>query len=197
MFTGDLKKGDEYSKLKRSISVSVLNYNMFGCEEYHSEFNIMEQHRHEILTDLFSMHFYELQKIPALTESNSRTDNRLLWLQLIKANKKEAFDMLQQTGNTLIQKGVRSIVELNEDIKMQELIRMREKRELDELSALNSAMRKGLAKGLEQGRAEGRAEGMAKGVEKGRAELKELLIAKLRREGRSEKEIADLLDGIV
>ena len=172
MFTEDLKKGEDYSLLKRSISVNLLNVNRFDGSDYLSEFIIMEKNRHTQLTDLFSMQFYELQKIPSIDKSCASDDNRLLWLQLIKANQKEMLDMLQQSGNTLIQKGVDTLYHLNADDELREKIRVREKRDRDEASALNTARREG------------------------KAELKNDLISQWRKKGYSEEEIQKLLEGV-
>ena len=73
--------------------------------------------------------------------------------------------MLQQSGNTHYH--------LNADDELKEKIRVMEKRDHDEASALNTARR------------EGKAEG--------RAEMKNALISQWRKNGYSEEEILNLL----
>jgi flagellar biosynthesis/type III secretory pathway protein FliH len=101
--------------------------------------------------------------------------------------------MLEQTGVAPIQKAVKVIREMSEDVKMQEIARMREKALHDEASALNGARREGLAEGeaigLNKGKAEGRAEGEAIGLNKG---LK-LAEQGMRAAGISEDEIRRIL----
>jgi len=91
----------------------------------------------------------------------------------------ELLDMLQQSENVLIQKDADANRALNNDNESRNIIKMREKREHDEASALYSARQKGIA--------EGRAEG--------RAELKNILISHWKKNGYSEEEIQKLLEG--
>ena len=77
--------------------------------------------------------------------------------------------MLQQSGNTLYH--------LIEDEELKEKIRVMEKRDHDEASALNTARR----------------EGKAEGRQDGRAEMKNALISQWRKKGYSEEEILNLL----
>ena len=77
--------------------------------------------------------------------------------------------MLQQSGN--------APAHLNEDDELKEKIRVMEKRDHDEVSALNTARR----------------EGKAAGRQEGRAEIKNALISQWRKKGYSEEEILNLL----
>ncbi|MDR1753889.1 MAG: Rpn family recombination-promoting nuclease/putative transposase [Eubacterium sp.] len=126
MYSGELKQGDEFNDLKQSISINILNFNMFDCPEYHSSFTIMEKTRHEILNDKFGIHFFELKKI---SKQANRENNMELWLQLINAETEEEFEMLEQTGIEPIKKAVYVIHKMSDDEKVQELARLREKAE--------------------------------------------------------------------
>ena len=59
--------------------------------------------------------------------------------------------MLNTTDYDMIQKGVNKIFEISEDDRIRELVRQREKSEMDYYAGLSSALNKGIA----QGRAEG------------------------------------------
>ena len=63
--------------------------------------------------------------------------------------------MLNTTDYDMIQKGVNKIFEISEDDRIRELVRQREKSEMDYYAGLSSALNKGIA--------QGRAEGIAKG----------------------------------
>jgi predicted transposase/invertase (TIGR01784 family) len=156
LYGGELKSGEDYGDLKPSICINIVNHNIFDCEEYHSCFRVLEENRLEMLSDKCAIHFFELKKIGKDIDKDDKTK---LWLQLINAESEEEFAMLEQTGVAPIQKAVRVIREMSEDVKMQEIARMREKALHDEATALNGARREGEAIGLTKGRAEGRAEG--------------------------------------
>ncbi len=63
LYSEELKTGDEYAELKQTICINIINFDLFGCEDYHSHFKVMENERHEILTDKFAIHFFELKKL--------------------------------------------------------------------------------------------------------------------------------------
>lgn len=148
MYAGDLQQGEPYATLLRSISVSILNFNMFDCPSYHSEFCILEKDRHELLTDKFAMHFFELKKVQKIDKQTDAADRRQLWMQFINADSEEDFAMLKTTDNALIQKGVRKIYELSEDDKLRELVRQREKAARDYDSAMANARNAGMSEAI-------------------------------------------------
>ncbi len=143
MYSGELKSGEEYGELKQSISINIINFNMFDCAEFHSHFKLLETNRYETLTDKCSIHFFELKKINKNINKNNRME---LWLQLINAESEE-FAMLQETNVPVIQKAVMVIHKMSADEKMQEIARMREKALHDEASALKGAREEGVVKG--------------------------------------------------
>lgn len=182
IYSDELKAGDEYGELKKTYCVNIINFNLFDCEDYHSHFKVMETTRHEVLSDKFAIHFFELKKIDNIRKNQPMED----WLKLINAETEEELMEIQQT--TDIPEVRNTIVKLRQ-MSADEKIRMeayyREKRLHDEASALGSARREGLAEGVEKGRAEGRAEG--------EQSFKNSLIEKWRKAGMSEEQIKELL----
>ena len=167
MYSSELKSGEEYGELKESICINIINFNMFDCNEFHSHFKVMEKNRHELLSDKFSIHFFELKKI----NKNVNPDNRMqLWLQLINAETEEELNMLENTNIPTIQKAVLVIKEMSEDEKIQEIAHIREKQLHDEATALGNAKREGIAEGIAQGITQGIAQGIIEGVNKGKTE---------------------------
>lgn len=164
LYANSLDKGDNYNLLPDCITINILNFNLFEqTDNCHSKFSVMEETRHEVLTDKCAIHFFELKKVG----DKKLSEGQETWLQLIKADNKEAFEMLEKKNNPTINKAVDVIQKMSADEQLQEMIRIREKAEHDEASALYNAK--------EQGKAEGMAQGMAQGIEKGKAELLEQL----------------------
>ena len=166
MYSGDLKSGDEYDKLKQSISINIINFNEFDTPDFHSVFKLINPLTGEQLTEKCAIHFFELKKINKQVNKNNRME---LWLQLINAESEEELDMLQQTEVQPIQKAVMIIHQMSDDEKIQELARIREKALHDEASALSTARKEG------------------------RAEERNEIIAKMRKNGMTDEQIDKIL----
>ena len=63
-YSSSLKKSGEYASLPRVIIISIVDFQMFDCAEYHSEFRPLEVVRHELLSDRMAMHYFEVRKLP-------------------------------------------------------------------------------------------------------------------------------------
>lgn len=178
LYSGDLKEGESYSNLRKSISISIVNFNLFDCPEFHSLFKLKEDSRGEIMSDKCEIHFFELKK----TGSNPNCGNLTeLWLQLIKADTEEEFNMLSNTQVPEIKKAVNVIREMSDDERIKEMVRFREKARHEEATRLEEAQQRGLAQGMERG--------LAKGMEKGREEERANIIKILREAGTDEEYI--------
>jgi predicted transposase/invertase (TIGR01784 family) len=90
-----LPEGGEYLDLPRRVVISIINFKLFSCAEYHSEYQALEVTRHYPLTDKMSLHFFELPKIP---EDYSEKDMQLLWLLLFRADTLEELEIIKVLG---------------------------------------------------------------------------------------------------
>ena len=82
-FSSSLAAGQSYSALPRTIVISLVDFRLFDCPEYHSFFQIFETTRHTLLSDKMGLYFFKLPKLPKEIDEN---DMLLLWLSLFKAN---------------------------------------------------------------------------------------------------------------
>ncbi len=82
-FSSALAAGQKYSILPRTIVISLVDFRLFDCPEYHSFFQIFETTRHTLLSDKMGLYFFKLPKLPKEIDEN---DMLLLWLSLFKAN---------------------------------------------------------------------------------------------------------------
>ncbi len=172
LYASELKSGETYDKLKKTICINIINFNMFDRSDYHTEIVTSIKDTGEIFSDKFSIHFFELRKVGKKVNPNNR---RELWMQFLNASSEEEFEVLKQTNVPIMNKAVNLIYDMSEDSKIREMARLREKALHDEASALADAKM--------EGRAAGRAEG--------RAEERNSLIEKMRKRGMSEEEIKD------
>ena len=186
LYSDELKVGDDYGELKQTICINIINFNLFDCDDYHSNFKILENDRKELLTDKFSIHFFELKKIGKFKKNRRMED----WLALINAET-EAELMEIQNKSTIpeIHETIVKLRELSADEKLRQEAYYREKRLHDEASAIRGSLREGMERGMAKGMAKGRAEGMAKGMAKGRTEERNIILENMKKNGFTEEQI--------
>ena len=150
-----LAEGDDYSQLPRTIIISIINFKLFACVEYHSEFCAIEVSRHTLLTDRMSLQFYELPKIPL---EISAADHRLLWLSLFRADTEEEFSQINALGVPIMNQAINAFNSITASAEFREIERLYSKARHDEAQALRHA------------RLEARQEGINEGMQKGKIE---------------------------
>ena len=151
LYSSELKSGEDYSELKQTITINIINFNMFSGKDYHTEVAAMIKGTEEVFSDKFSIHFFELKKVGKKPDP---ANSRELWLQFINADSEEALDMISQTNVPIMKKAVNVIYDMSEDTKIREIARLREKALHDEASALKNAKEEGKAEGAAKRQAE-------------------------------------------
>ena len=170
LYSEQLKVKDAYGDAEKTICINILNFNLFDCKEYYSSYKIMEESRHSILTDRFSIVFFELKKL-----KNARKNKPVeVWLDLINAETEGDLEMIESTTNVKdIHDIIFTIREMSADEKTRYEAEMREKAIMDERSALTNSERRGFKRGIKKGEAigleKGKALGEKRGIEKGKA----------------------------
>ena len=142
LYSSELKSGEDYSELKQTITINIINFNMFNTDDYHTEVAAMIKDTGEVFSDKFSIHFFELKKVGRKPNPDN---SRELWLQFINADSEEEFEMISQTNVPIMKKAVNVIYDMSEDTKIREIARLREKALHDEASALKNAKEEGKA----------------------------------------------------
>lgn len=174
MFTGQIEEGQDYSLLKKCVSISILDFTLFKEEEkeFYSCFHIKEDNRNFLYTDKMEFHVIELPKLP---EQLKEGDNLLLWAKFINAERKEEFDMLAEK-NSYIQSAYQQLQVISQDKEKRREYEEREKAVRDHNQMMREARERGLREGLWEGRQEGLQEGKKEGMREGRQEIAKKLI---------------------
>ena len=63
MYIEQLKSGDKFSKLKKTIAINILDFESLPVEKFHSSFHIIEDETGIKLTDVMEVHFLEMPKL--------------------------------------------------------------------------------------------------------------------------------------
>jgi len=135
-YSSALPEGENYSKLPRTIVISILAFSLFRCEDFHSEFELLEVKRFERLTDRLAMHYFEL---PKLSSEIDVGDELKLWLALFKADSEEELKKLEKIGGDVMVQAIKAYRHVSASNEFKELERLRSLARHNEASALNNA----------------------------------------------------------
>ena len=145
MYTEQIEQGQGYDVLKKCVSISILNFDLFKEEtEFYSRFHIIEDTRHILYTDKMEFHVIELPKLPEELKEDS--SDILLWAKFINAEKKEEFDMLA-TKNTYIESAYQQLQIISQDKQKRLEYETREKAIRDHNQLMKEARKDGIQEG--------------------------------------------------
>ncbi|MCM1263196.1 MAG: Rpn family recombination-promoting nuclease/putative transposase [Butyrivibrio sp.] len=88
MYTDNLKAGQDYGRLRKCISISILDFNLVDGDEYHTVYRLRDKNGKD-LTDLFEVHIIELGK--KLGGAKAVDD----WIRLFNAESEEDLKMIK------------------------------------------------------------------------------------------------------
>ncbi|MDR2645631.1 MAG: Rpn family recombination-promoting nuclease/putative transposase [Holosporaceae bacterium] len=173
MFAGQIEVSDEYYKLKRTVSISILDFRLFDDDRYWRKNHITDDETKEKTTELLEMQFIELNKMRQVDKESPIT----FWIEFFRNPYSESVRALCDYVPEI--REAKDIFEkAKSDPKARELIETREK-------ALHD-----YANDIANARNESKAEGIIEG------ELKKAgaLALKMLKKGASIEDIADLTE---
>ncbi|MBR1701865.1 MAG: Rpn family recombination-promoting nuclease/putative transposase [Lachnospiraceae bacterium] len=106
LYADELWAGEDYDKLKKSITISILDFKLLQGSEYHWVYTLRDQGGKE-LTDLLEVHIIELCK--DLTEESPVNG----WIRLFNAETKEELAMVKKLNRNA---GIAKAVEVLEKL---------------------------------------------------------------------------------
>jgi predicted transposase/invertase (TIGR01784 family) len=163
MITEQLDSGEDYSLIKRVISILIVDYLLIPNNlRYHNRFTLYDPATSTEFTDLLEIDTIELPKLP-----KTRDTYLWHWLRFLRAETMEDLDMVAQASPQL-QKAVGKLLELSQDERARMLFEARVKEQRDIRALQHDAWEKGMA--------QGKVEGMAEGEKKERIEIARKLL---------------------
>ena len=184
IYTKQIKAGENYDNLERTIVILIADFKIRGLEEltYHSRWKIMETRsvKKIILTEKFELDIMELSKIRGKEEEK---DQLLDWLMFLENPESERVARKMEENKNL-KEAVEKLDRISEDEKMQRIIELREKARRDEHAIYSKGVDDGIEKGIKEGVEQGKIEG---------AKEEKIQIAKnMLQRGFSKQEIMDI-----
>ena len=147
LYSEQLNEGEDYSILKRTICINILNFKYLKTRKFHSGYRLKEIYSNEELSDVAEIHFIE---IPKLEEGSDEKDMLVAWIEFLKDPESEKVRSLEMSIDE-IRQAKDELIRMSNDDTQRELYEMRAKTLKDKISALNEAERKGMQKGMQKG----------------------------------------------
>ena len=143
LYSEQLNEGEDYSILKRTICINILNFKYLKTRKFHSGYRLKEIYSNEELTDVAEIHFIE---IPKLEEGTDEKDMLVNWVEFLKNPESEKVRSLEMSIEE-IRRAKDELIRMSNDDTQRQIYEMRAKTLKDKVSALNEAERKGIEKG--------------------------------------------------
>ena len=165
LYISGIKKGEDYRKLNKTISILLINYELDNLRDIlkgHTEWKIREKDfKNTVLTEMLEIHIIELPKIEKIMKTSKFKNKDLIsWIKFIMMpNDLEEKDM---DGNEALKKAKEELEKIQNDDYERRIAELRMKHILDTNSI----------------KADGYEEGLEKGVQKGKKEIAKKLLAK-------------------
>ncbi|UTC64732.1 PD-(D/E)XK nuclease family transposase [Treponema sp. OMZ 788] len=98
MYTENLKTGEVYTKLPKCITINIVGEGFNLNNLIHSEYNVVEKHLNDKLSDKLEIHFLNLAKIEEQEniEQDEKKKKLYNWLKFIETDDREVRNMLAQ-----------------------------------------------------------------------------------------------------
>ena len=168
-YVRQLKRGNEYKKLNKTISIVILGYEikeLKGIEKMGIKWQIRDSKSGKrLLTDRLEIIIIELPKAIRIYEKDRK--NRILqWMMFLEnPNKKEVVQIMKENKN--IRKAIEELERVSGEERLQRIAELREKAIRDEAAAMDYAKEHGFKEGYENGKIQGYEEGLEQGLEQG------------------------------
>ena len=152
MYTENLKTGEVYTKLPKCITINIVGEGFNLNSLLHSEYNVVEKHINNRLSDEFEIHFLNLAKVKDDENIGQDEKKKKLynWLRFIETDDEEVRNMLAQESPIMAKANARiNIMEMSPKEKW--LYENRMKYEHDKASWKHVGYQEGIERGFANG----------------------------------------------
>ena len=161
----ETERGTDYKDINQVIMINILDYELFGFDEYISETKVvLDKHRDYEVINGIKWYFIELPKFRRMNPDIKQKLNQ--WLFLLDDYDKEAICMAEKKNPT-IKKARKEVTYLTGDEAVKRMEFLHEKWEMDRISDINYAKKIGIEEGKLEGKLEGKKETARKFLEQG------------------------------
>jgi predicted transposase/invertase (TIGR01784 family) len=133
VYSSALQAGGSYASLPRVVVISIVDFRLFGCAGYRSEFRPLEVTRREPLSDRMELLFFEVGKLPPDIDAANELE---LLLSLFRAKTEEDLKRLEALEVPIVTQAIGAYRKVTVSDEFKELERLRELARHNEASAL-------------------------------------------------------------
>ena len=152
MILKQLKKGDNYNELNKTITINILDFNYIVSESFHTSYHLYEDKTKKLLSDIIEINFIELEKFK---NSKDKDYNNKLHKWLSFLNNPEGKEIeLMKVEDAEIKEAMDILYEISGDTELVQLAELRDKAIRDEKSRLSGAKEEGIEEGKITGKVE-------------------------------------------
>ena len=151
MYIGQLKSGDSYSQLKKTVQISIANFKFLQNEHFHSTFHLLEKNGRIKFTDHLELHVLELPKVK-LFEQLKDQDDLTKWMLFLSGDDKMKGELAM--ADMGIEKAYAELNRVSEDEVMRERAIARDKWLWDQATRREQAVIEGRKEGKEEAKEE-------------------------------------------
>ncbi len=154
-----LRAGEKYQNVKKTISINILDYELFEEGPFHEVVKLKRDYQNKILTEKIEMHFIQIPKFKK--EKRGVTTKLEQWMQFISQTNRREVELAMKE-NKEIQKANEEYEHLTGDEEERRIAYLRDKAIRDEASLKET----------------GRIEGIKEGERRKQEEIARILLAK-------------------
>ncbi len=165
LYASQMKAGDGYHVLKKTISILILDDDPYHTDDFHVCSRIRNCVQKFELTDLLEIHILELPKLHKRREQDTN-DKLIPWMNFLYAQTREELDMASE-ANPVIRKATDMLMAMSRDEEERLRYEAREEFLLDQKYLLKAAEINGIEIGEKKGIIETKQEIAKKLIKKG------------------------------
>ncbi|ADL52034.1 Rpn family recombination-promoting nuclease/putative transposase [Clostridium cellulovorans] len=142
MYTTQVKPGDTYDKLKKCITINIVDFKCIPLNKLHTSYHLIEDETGHKLTDILEVHFLEIPKLFDKQIEINEDDPIIQWMEFLDGKSKGVMEMLAEK-NESIKKAYNLLKIISKDEKARMIYEAREAELRDQLTRIRSAEEKG------------------------------------------------------
>ena len=150
MYIEQIKAGDTYDKLKKCITINILDFECTQLNKIHSSYHITEDESQYSLTEVLEIRFLELPKLEKEGIEKDEGAAITQWMEFIAAKSKEVMEMLAQK-NEEIGKAYDQLQVMSKNEKARMSYEAREAEIHDQMTRIKTVKEEGISIVIEKG----------------------------------------------
>ena len=148
MYTSQIKPGDTYDKLKKCVTINIVDFKCTPIKKLYSSYHLTEDESTYRLTDILEIHFLEIPKLFDEEIIRDENDPIVQWMEFLDAKSKGVIEMLAEK-NKDIKKAYHLLQIISKDEQARMLYESKQAEISDQLTRIKSAEEKGVLRVVE------------------------------------------------